>query len=130
MKKVLIVDDDPLITAVYARHFRADGFVVRVANTGGDGLTAVDTFLPDAVLLDLNMPDVNGAQWLKQVRQDARFAHLPVTVFTAGDIGWQLWAANNSDVSFFFKDGAVPRDVVAAINAALSAAAPAAARGG
>lgn len=122
MKKVLLVDDDPLITTVYAKHFRADGFEVRVANTGRDGLAAVSAFLPDAVLLDLNMPGVNGAQWLEAIRQDARFAHLPVTVFTAGEIGWQFWAANNSDVAFIFKNGAAPRDVVQAINAALSTA--------
>jgi len=120
MRKILIVDDDPLITAVYERHFRADGFQVRVANTGQGGLDAVREFLPDAVLLDLNMPGVSGVDWLDEIRRDSRFARLPVTVFTAGDMGWQLWAANNSDVSFIFKDGALPRDVVNAINAALA----------
>ena len=129
MKKILIVDDDPLITTVYAKHFRTAGFEVRVANTGKDGLDAVRIFLPDAVLLDLNMPDVNGVQWLEAIRKDDRFAHLPVTVFTAGAVGWQVWAANNSDVSFIFKDGAVPRNIVKAIGAALLQKVPPAARG-
>lgn len=123
MKKILIVDDDPLITRVYERHFRADGFEVRIARTGNEGLDAIREFLPDAVLLDLNMPDGNGVEWLEQIRSDARFAQLPVLVFTAGTIGWQVWAANNSDVSFVFKAGAVPKDIVKAINRALSVAA-------
>jgi len=131
MKKILIVDDDPLITTVYAKHFRADGFDVRVASSGQAGLDEVRSFLPDAVLLDLHMPGVNGVQWLDEIRKDARFAQLPVTVFTAGEIGWQLWAARNSNVNFIFKEGAQPLGVVRAINAVLAMAAgppPAASR--
>ena len=121
MKKVLLIDDDPLITAVYEKHFRADGFEVRTANTGKEGLHAVRDFLPNAVLLDLNMPDVNGVLWLAEIRGDVRFARLPVVVFTAGTIGSQVWEANESDVNFVFKEGAVPRDIVRAVNAAITA---------
>lgn len=122
MKKILIVDDDRLITAVYERHFRADGFDVRTANTGQGGLHVLHQFLPDAVLLDLNMPDANGIDWLTQARSDARFARLPVLVLTAGTIGWQVWAASHSNVAFVFKKNAVPRDIVQAINDAIAAA--------
>lgn len=122
MKKVLIVDDDRLITAIYERHFLADGFDVRTANGGQEGLDAVRAFGPDAVLLDLNMPGVNGADWLTQVRGEPRFARLPVLVLTAGKIGWQLWAASHSDVAFVFKQGAVPKDIVQAINDAITTA--------
>lgn len=119
MKKVLIIDDDPLITAVYEKHFRADGFAVRVANGGRAGIDAVHEFRPDAVLLDLNMPDVSGVQWLVDIRKDPRFARLPVVVFTAAAINWQVWAANNSDVSFMFKERTAPGEVVKAVKDAL-----------
>ena len=121
MKKVLLIDDDPLITAMYEKHFRADGFEVRTTDTGEEGINAVRDFVPNAVLLDLNMPDVNGVQWLKEIRSDIRFARLPVVVFTAGTIGSQIWEANESDVNIMFKEGAVPRDVVKAVNAAITA---------
>ncbi|HUR40020.1 MAG TPA: response regulator [Verrucomicrobiae bacterium] len=124
MKKVLIVDDDPLITRLYAWHFRAAGFEVAVANSGREGLAAVSSFLPDAVLLDLDMPDLDGVHWLEEVRKDPRFARLPITAFTAATYGWQFWAASNAGVSFIFKSGAVPREVVRSIGAALAAAAP------
>lgn len=123
MKKVLIIDDDALITRIYERHFRADGFEVRIARTGNEGLVAIREFLPDAALLDLNMPDGSGVQWLERIRSDARFARLPVLVFTAGTIAWQVWAASKSDVSFVFKAGAVPKDIVKAIKRALAVAA-------
>ena len=120
MKKILIVDDDRLITKAYERHFRNDGFDVRTANSGQEGLHAVRDFGPDAVLLDLNMPDVNGTDWLTEVRSDARFARLPVLVLTAATIGWQVWAASNLDVAFMFKRNAVPKEVVQAINDAIA----------
>ena len=118
-KKILIIDDDPVITAISDKHFRADGFSVLIANSGKVGLNAVHDFRPDVVLLDLNMPDVNGVQWLDEVRKDPRFVQLPVVVFTAATVGWQVWAANNLDVSFVFKNGAIPYDVVKAANAAI-----------
>lgn len=123
MKRLLIVDDDAVVTTVYARHFRAAGFEVRVARTGEDGLAAVQDFLPDAVLLDLNMPGANGVQWLAEVRSDPRFAHLPVLVFTAGTVDWQVWAASHSAVPLLFKQGAAPGDVIRAVNAIIDRAA-------
>lgn len=123
MKRVLIIDDDPIVQRVYRRHFSDDGFEVRVASDGAEGLHEVQAFNPDAVLLDLNMPDTNGVDWLKEVRADPRFARLPVLVLTAGAIGWQVWAASHSDVAFMFKAGAVPKDVVRAINDAIEVAA-------
>lgn len=120
MKKVLLIDDDAVITAVHEKHFRAAGFDVMVANGGAEGLRAVHDFRPDAVLLDLNMPEVSGVQWLVEVRKDPRFAQLPVVVYTAASIQWQVWAAVNSNVVFMFKEeGVGPRDIVKAINGAL-----------
>jgi CheY-like chemotaxis protein/HPt (histidine-containing phosphotransfer) domain-containing protein len=119
-KRILIVDDDPLITRIYEAHFRADGFEVRIAGSGNEGLDAVRTFLPDAVLLDLGLPDLNGVEWLKEIRKDARFWALPVLVLTAGAVDSQVWAASLLDVAFVFKEGAVPANVVKAIKAALA----------
>ena len=120
MKKVLLIDDDAVMTAVYEKHFRAAGFEVMVANGGRDGLHAVHSFRPDGVLLDLNMPDVSGVDWLVEVRKDPRFAKLPVVVYTAASIKWQVWAAANSDVFIMFKEeGVGPKDIVKAIKAAI-----------
>lgn len=120
MKKVLIIDDDPVITAVYQKHFQKAGFDVRLAGDGEAGLAAVSEFRPEVVLLDLSMPKLNGVQWLKEVRGDARFARLPVVVFTSGTIGWQVRAARNSDVTYVLsKEHAAPKEVVDAVSAAL-----------
>jgi CheY-like chemotaxis protein len=120
MNKVLLIDDDPVITAVYQKQFAARNYEVEVANDGEKGLEAVKRFRPDAVLLDLSMPNVNGVQWLNEVRRDERFKNLPVVVFTSGTVGWQVKAVRNSDVTYVLsKEGTEPKQVVAAVTNAL-----------
>jgi DNA-binding response OmpR family regulator len=116
MSKILIIDDDPVITGIYQKQFAARNFQVEIANDGALGLEAVKRFRPDAVLLDLSMPNVNGVQWLNEVRRDERFKSLPVIVFTSGTVGWQVKAVRNSDVTYVLnKDGTEPKQVVAAV---------------
>jgi twitching motility two-component system response regulator PilH len=120
MSKILIIDDDPVITAVYQKQFAARNFEVEIANDGEKGLEAVKRFRPDAVLLDLSMPNVNGVQWLNEVRRDERFKNLPVVVFTSGSVGWQVKAVRNSDVTYVLpKEGTEPKQVVSAVTTSL-----------
>ena len=120
MKKVLLIDDDPVIVAVYETLFAGSGFEVLIAEDGEAGLAAVHRSRPDVVLLDLSMPRLNGLQWLEKVRRDQRFAKLPVVVFTAGAIAWQVNAAKNSDVTMVLsKKTTDPKKVVDAVNTAL-----------
>ena len=120
MKKVLLIDDDPVVTAVYAALFEAGGYEVHTADDGEAGLEALYKQRPDAVLLDLSMPKLNGVQWLNKVRSDARFAKLPVVIFTAGTISWQVNAARNTEGVYMLpKQGTDPRKVVDAVSTAL-----------
>jgi CheY-like chemotaxis protein len=120
VKKVLLIDDDPVIVAVYETLFVQSGYEVLIAEDGEAGLAAVHRSRPDVVLLDLSMPRLNGLQWLDKVRRDTRFARLPVVVFTAGQIAWQVNAAKNSDVTMVLsKKTTDPKKVVDAVNTAL-----------
>ncbi|HZP12060.1 MAG TPA: response regulator [Nevskiaceae bacterium] len=119
-KKVLLIDDDPVIAAVYESLFIGAGFDVMLAEDGEQGLAAVFRSRPDVVLLDLSMPKLNGLQWLDKVRKDARFAKLPVVVFTAGSIAWQVNAAKNSDATMVLsKKTSDPEGVVKAVKTAM-----------
>jgi DNA-binding response OmpR family regulator len=118
--KVLLIDDDPVVTGIYQSLFAAAGFAVDIAEDGEAGLSAVHRQRPSAVLLDLSMPNVNGVQWLNEVRKDERFKSLPVVVFTSGTVGWQVKAVRNSDVTYVLsKEGTEPKQVVAAVTTAL-----------
>ena len=121
MPKVLLIDDDPVVAGVYECIFSTVGFEVEVAADGEEGLAAVQQHRPDAVLLDLDMPKVNGLQWLERVRRDARFKRLPVIVFTAAAISWQVSAARNADVTLVLsKKQCDPGKVVQAITDAVT----------
>ena len=119
-KKVLLIDDDPVIAAVYESLFIGAGFEVILAEDGEQGLAAVYRQRPDVVVLDLSMPKLNGLQWLDKIRKDGRFNKLPVVVFTAGSIAWQVNAAKNSDVTMVLsKKTSDPEGVVNAVKTAL-----------
>jgi CheY-like chemotaxis protein len=93
MKKVLVIDDDPVIVAIYRKMFEAQDFEVESAVDGEQGFLAVERFKPDIVLLDLNMPTVSGTEWLRRVRAQPGLSKLPVVVLTAGTFGSQVQAA-------------------------------------
>ena len=67
-RRILIVDDEPLITEVLGEHFKSDFEVERALN-GTDALTAVVRQRPDLVLLDINMPRMNGVEVLRDIKQ-------------------------------------------------------------
>ena len=66
--RILIVDDEPLITEVLSEHFKGD-YDVETALNGTDALTAIVRERPDLVLLDINMPRMNGVEVLKDIKQ-------------------------------------------------------------
>lgn len=82
MTKIAIIEDDPTISQMYRMKFEADGFDVRVANNGQIGIDIVKSFQPDIILLDIQMPEVNGAEALKQIRQSESSKTTPVIVLT------------------------------------------------
>ncbi len=81
--RVLVVDDEPTLAEVLASVLRHEGWEVRTAS---DGMTAVRTareFQPDAVILDVMLPDVDGFDVLRRLRADSR--HVCVLFLTARD---------------------------------------------
>jgi DNA-binding NtrC family response regulator len=78
-RRVLIVDDEPLIVEVLTEHFKAE-HVAATAGNGTDALGAILLERPDVVLLDINMPGMNGVEVLKAIKQiDDSIAVIMVT---------------------------------------------------
>ena len=76
--RVLIIDDEPLVRAQLRRSLELRGFTVVEAVNGAAGLTAVANEAPDVVILDMTMPDMDGAEVLQRLR--ASGARVPVVV--------------------------------------------------
>jgi two-component system OmpR family response regulator len=67
--RVLVVDDEPNLAMVLSSTLRIDGWDVRTAGTGADAVTLGRSFVPDAVVLDLMLPDIDGFAVLRALRQ-------------------------------------------------------------
>jgi DNA-binding response OmpR family regulator len=81
-KKILIVEDDQIVANIYRNKFSVEGFQVEVALDGQSGMEMLNTFRPDAVVLDLMLPKMTGVDFMKQIRSQADFQQLPVIVFS------------------------------------------------
>lgn len=81
--RVLVVDDEQHITDLVAMALRYEGFEVATANSGTSAIQAVADFAPQAILLDVMLPDFDGFEVTK--RLGARGLHPPVLFLTARD---------------------------------------------
>lgn len=67
--RLLLVDDEPNILASVNRLLRAEGYAIRTAESGAQGLALLEQEAADVILSDMRMPAMNGAEFLKQVRE-------------------------------------------------------------
>ena len=80
-KTILVIDDSPTVRRTMKSTLKAH-FEVELGTDGMDGLKMLMRMTPDLVLLDINMPRLDGFKVLGQIRRDPRFRELPVIVFT------------------------------------------------
>ena len=83
MQRILVIDDDPTVTAVLKRGLSYEGYHVDVAHSGPQGLTVARDHTPDLVILDVMLPGLDGYQVLERLREAD--ANLPVMMLTARD---------------------------------------------
>jgi DNA-binding response OmpR family regulator/HPt (histidine-containing phosphotransfer) domain-containing protein len=124
MKRILIIEDDPIVGHIYRTRLQKEGFEVEVCGDGQTGYYRTHEFKPDAVLLDLMLPKMNGIDILKKLRHEPKFQRLPVVVFTNAYVPnmiQEAFAAGASQV--FNKATLTPRQILDALFAAGEAAA-------
>lgn len=80
---VLVIDDERGLSQVLAIRLRAAGFTVALAANGLSGLASAQTDPPDAVVLDVRMPDIDGFEVNARLKQDPHLAGIPVIFLSA-----------------------------------------------
>ena len=80
--KILIVDDDEGVTQTFARMLRLEGYQVRTAVNAETGLREAEDGHPDAIILDLRMPLVDGLGFLRRLRAHDEQRLVPVAIVT------------------------------------------------
>lgn len=86
-KKILLIDDDQNIMKILEKRFEAGHFEVEMALNGKQGVEKAQEWKPDLIVLDLIMPDINGAEVCKQLKKDRQTARIPIVILTAAGIG-------------------------------------------
>jgi two-component system alkaline phosphatase synthesis response regulator PhoP len=82
-KKILVVDDEPDFVAIVRKYLEKEGFEVDVAYDGVEGLNKVRQSPPDAIVLDVMMPEKDGYAVCQELKQSDQFKNIPIVLLTA-----------------------------------------------
>jgi two-component system alkaline phosphatase synthesis response regulator PhoP len=82
-KRILVVDDEPDFASIVQKNLEKEGYKVEVAYDGVEGLAKVKANPPDAIVLDVMMPEKDGYQVCKELKDDAKYTNIPILLLTA-----------------------------------------------
>lgn len=82
-KRILVVDDEPDFCSIVQGNLEKEGFEVEVAYDGNEGLAKVKSNPPDAIVLDVMMPEKDGYAVCKEIKEDEKLADIPIVMLTA-----------------------------------------------
>lgn len=83
MPKVLLIEDEESLRNLYTRILNAKNYTVEAAADGEDALSVLKIFRPDVIVLDIVMPNYNGLEFLKILKNDDNLKSIPVVMLTA-----------------------------------------------
>ena len=114
--RILVVDDEPMVTEVVERYLQREGFAVR---TAADGAAAMDAFAemrPHLVVLDLMLPQVNGMEVCRRIRESSK---TPIIMLTARGDEMDRIAGFESGADDYLAKPFSPRELVVRVKAVL-----------
>ncbi|EFA73397.1 DNA-binding response regulator [Cylindrospermopsis raciborskii CENA303] len=114
--QLLLVDDEPGLREAVKEYLQESGFGVRVASNAREGWELIQQNTPDLVISDVMMPQVDGYQFLKQLRDDPRFASLPVIFLTAKGMTSDRIQGYQAGVDAYLPKPFDPDELIAIIN--------------
>jgi len=82
-KRILVVDDEPDFCSIVQGQLEKEGFDVELAYNGVEGMEKVQANPPDAIVLDVMMPEKDGYEMCKELKSDNNFCEIPVLLLTA-----------------------------------------------
>ncbi len=82
-KKILLVDDEPDFVSAVQTHLEREGFEVQVAYDGKEALKKVRADPPDALVLDVMMPEMDGYSVCSELKEDEKYAEIPIIMLTS-----------------------------------------------
>jgi CheY-like chemotaxis protein len=110
--RVLCIDDEPGVVELIGLILKAQNIQVEGANTGAEALEIMRRQPPDAVLLDVMMPEMDGWEVYKQMRTDEALKHIPVIIVTARNSSFEeIIARERTGVKDYLTKPFLPNDL-------------------
>ena len=106
----LVVEDDEKTRQMLGRMVEKEGWIVTEADNGRTALERLKLYMPDIILLDLMMPEMNGFQFLVELRKNPQWRSIPVVVVTAMDLSNEDRQQLSMQVQQIVQKGAYSRD--------------------
>ncbi len=100
--KVYLIEDDPLLQDLIVSNLKRSGFLFEINDNCDDVLTKMKTFSPQVLILDLMLPNCNGLDLLKLIREDNELKSVPVVIFSNIDSEDDRKRAEELGVSGFY----------------------------
>lgn len=119
MKKILIIEDDPILGKMYQQKFYHRGYEVTLEPKGEEGFATAEKLQPDFILLDLMLPKVDGVTILKSLKENQNTQHIPVAVLTVIPLGLTIGFDKklmSQVVAYWRKDEIKPSQLVADVD--------------
>jgi len=82
MKKILLIEDDEIMSRMYKKLFSYKGYSIETAGDGQEGLAKAQKTKPDIILLDVMMPKLNGLQVLDRLKKDPKTRDIQVVLLS------------------------------------------------
>lgn len=118
-KKILIVDDEPDILEFLQYNLRKEGYEVVTANDGKHALAVAEQQKPHLIVLDIMMPELDGVETCRMLRQKKEFANTPIAFLTARDEDFSQITALDVGGDDYITKPIKPRVLISRINALL-----------
>ena len=117
--KVLLIDDEPDILEILSYHLEKEGFLIKTAKNGVEGLEVARDFNPDLIVVDLMMPEMDGIETCMQIREDINLKNTLVALLTARSEDYSQIAGFESGADDYITKPIKPRVLVSRIKALL-----------
>lgn len=105
MYRILLVEDDSMVQQVLKEMLRPEGHEVLASSTGGQGLVQAVKEKPDLIILDINLPDLNGVDVCRKLKADPRTRHIPVLMLSgeAREVAQKVSGLESGAEDYLFK---------------------------
>ena len=121
MPRILIADDQPDLLMILASRFAALGFDVLEARDGAEALELARSHSPDVIVLDVMMPELNGFQVCRRLKEDEAHGSIPIVLLTAKDTDADRFWGSEVGADLYLTKPIEPAQVVTQVQELLGA---------